>query len=101
MRNLYAMYDINENLLDVSFNFADISKGARSVNAFNKRNKGKQIYVVNLQPNEDVFKMEDIKFLEEVEQEVLTDEELAKKYGFSPRTLYRKKKMLKENNNDH
>ena len=81
MKALYALYDRSDNLIDCSFLLKQL---------LDKKTKHDQIIKIRLEPKQDIFNEEDIKFIEEYKNNCFTNKELAQIYGVSERTIYRR-----------
>ena len=106
-RYLIAVYDNNENLVDVLCNSREVWKYCRAFYRKNEVSYSKyKFYLIDcLEKHNDIFKEEDKIFLEEFEETRKSEtrknvENLMKKYNISLRTAYRKYKVLKNYEND-
>ena len=96
---LIALYDWNDNLIDVATSVSKLckfnswSKLRHKLTHKNKTNKKMfKVFLIDCtEKHNDVFKTEDELFLMEIKTK--TDKELAFELGISLKTFYRRKKM--------
>lgn len=95
MKTMYALYDDKDNFINCGFTLAEAGATILSFDTYNKRIKRFKLYKIPLLPQDDIFNEEDKKFLEEFENQIFENKELAEKYGCSVRTIYRRKRRNK------
>ena len=91
MKVLFALYDKDDRFITCGYSLAEV--GVLQGSSCNmQRNKGnKKLYRIPLEPQDDVFKEEDYKFIEEEKDNVFEAKELAQMLGVSERTYFRRK----------
>lgn len=105
MRTLFAVYDEKDNFIDCGYSCKLLKMNYNTFWSRLHRNKQKikslKIFEIPLQPQNDIFKEEDERFLAEEGDNVYFDREIAEREGITLRTLYRRRKIRrKENEND-
>ena len=95
MKVLFAVYDENDYLINTGFSLAEVGVAWHNSWFWQHRNKKVKLYRIPLESQDDVFKQEDDLFIREFENEIYTNDEIAKQQGVSVRTIYRNKAKLK------
>jgi hypothetical protein len=107
MRKFYALYDHKDNFISCGYNAKDLGIDSHAFSLCLHKNKGKRgrkIFEIPLTVQNDVFQEEDILFLQEEGENVLSAREIvqkqAKEQGVSTRHIYRINKRRANNENN-
>lgn len=95
MKVLFALYDKNDNFINCGFSLAEIGINNNIAWRCYHKNKGRKLYKIPLETQNDIFEEEDKIFIKEEKYNAFTVKEIAEMVGVSERTMYRKLKRSK------